>query len=80
MKVNRVGAATASSATRLARNWAAVGRSISAKDIAASSAVNGIAKAKARDAAALSQNKAGAPAPLAAMLVTLTLKPLRAKG
>jgi hypothetical protein len=80
MKVNKVGAATASRAVRLARNCAAVGRSISEKDIAASTAMSGIAKASARHTAALSHDQANAPAPPSAMRVTLALNPLRAKG
>ena len=76
-KVNKVGAATASRAVRFARNCATVGRPISEKDIAASMAISGIAKARARHAAALSHDKVDAPD---AMCVTLVLKLSRAKG
>jgi len=76
-KVNNVGAATASRAARFARSCAAVGRPISDKDIAASMAISGTAKARARHTAALSHDKVEAPS---AMRVTLALKPLRAKG
>jgi hypothetical protein len=75
-----LGPQTASRAARLARNCAAVGRSISEKDIAASTAMSGIMKANARHTAALSHVQANAPAPPSAMRVTLELKPLRAKG
>jgi uncharacterized membrane protein len=47
-KTNKVGAATASRAVRFARNCATVGRRISEKYIAASIAISGIAKARAR--------------------------------
>jgi hypothetical protein len=77
-KVNKVGAATASRAVRFARNCATVGRPISEKDIAASIAISGIAKARARHAAALSHDKVEAPD--ATMCVTRVLKPSRAKG
>ena len=77
-KVNKVGAATASRAMRFARNCATVGTAISERDIAASIAISGIAKARARHTAALNHEKAAAP--VAAMRVTLALKPLRAKG
>jgi hypothetical protein len=70
--VNNVGAATASRAVRFACNCATVGRPISEKDIAASIAISGIAKARARHAAALSHD--------ATTCVTLVLKPSRAKG
>src|SRR5262249_59547877 len=56
-KVNKVGAATASRAVRFARSCATVGLPISEKDIAASIAINGIAKARARHAAALSHDR-----------------------
>jgi len=65
---------------RLARNCAAVGRPIPERDIAASIAISGIAKASARYTAALSDDKAKAPASPSGMRVTLALKPLRAKG
>ena len=59
-KTNKVGAATASRAVRFARNCATVGRPISEKYIAASIAISGIAKARARHPAALSHDKRGA--------------------
>ncbi|HEY1964569.1 MAG TPA: hypothetical protein VGG59_06550, partial [Acidobacteriaceae bacterium] len=68
-KTNKVGAATASRA---------VGRSISEKYIAASIAISGIAKARARHAAALSHDKVEAPD--ATMCAALVWKPSRAKG
>src|SRR5215467_12304131 len=76
-KTNKVGAATANRATRLARNCAAVGRPIPEKDIAASIAISGIAKARARDAAALSHDRIEAPS---AMRATLVWKPSKANG
>src|SRR6516225_10143442 len=76
-KTNKGGAATASRATRLARNCATVGRPISEKDIAASIAISGIAKARARDAAALSHDRIEAPS---AMRATLVWKPCKANG
>jgi hypothetical protein len=79
-KVNKVGAATATKAVRFARNCAPVGSPISEKDIAASTAMSGIAKASARHTGALSHDHANAPASISAMRVTLALKPLRAKG
>ena len=79
-KTNKVGAATASRAMRLARNCAAVGRSMPESDIAASIAISGTAKASARHIAAPSHDKPRAPAPPSTMRVTLALKPSRAKG
>ena len=77
-KTNKVGAATASRAVRFARNCATVGRPISEKCIAASIAIRGIAKARARHAAAFSHDKVEAP--YATMCATLVWKPSRAKG
>ena len=78
--MNKVGAATASKAARFARNCDAVGRPILERDIAASIAISGVAKASTRYTAALSHGRAKAPASPCGMRVTLALKPLRAKG
>src|SRR5215468_4413248 len=76
-KTNKVGAARASRAVRFARNCATVGRPISEKDIAANIAISGIAKARARDAAALSHDRIEATS---AMRATLVWKPSKANG
>jgi hypothetical protein len=74
MKVNNVGAATASSAMRLARSCASVGWRISAKCIAATSAIVGTVKARRNKTAAMSQGSAQS---LLVIVVTLALKPVR---
>jgi len=74
MKVNNVGAATASSAMRLARSCAGVGWRISAKCIAATSAIVGTAKVRSNKTAAVSQGSAPS---LLVIVVTLALKPVR---
>jgi hypothetical protein len=79
-KVNKVGAAKASRAARFARNCAAIGWPIPVRDIAASIAISGTAKASARYAAALSHHKAKAPAPTSGMRVTLAAKSVFGQG
>jgi hypothetical protein len=76
MKVNNVGAASARSAMRLARSCASVGWRISAKYIAATSAVVGTAKARSSETAAVSQGSAPTTS-LLVIVVTLALKPVR---
>ena len=79
-KVNKFGAAKASRAARFARNCAAIGWPIPVRDIAASIAIGGTAKASARYTAALSHHKAKAPAPTSGMRVTLAAKSVFGQG